>query len=30
LTLQDGRIREIWIMADTFGRLLQLDALRLK
>lgn len=30
LTLQDGRIREIWMVADTFGQLLQLDALRLK
>lgn len=30
LTLKGGRIAEIWMVADTFGQLLQLDALRLK
>lgn len=30
LTLREGRIAEIWMVPDTFGQLLQLDALRLK
>jgi predicted ester cyclase len=30
LTLREGRICEIWMVADTFGQLLQLDALSLR